>query len=30
MKADCIARVDALCERFPLYPNLNIPQPALA
>ena len=30
IKANCIARVDALCDRFPLYPDLNIPQPALA
>ena len=30
IKADCIARVDALCDRFGLYPHLNIPQPALA
>lgn len=30
VKADCVKRVDTLCERFPLYPNLNIPQAALA
>lgn len=30
MKADCLKRVGTLCDRFPLYPNLNIPQPALA
>lgn len=29
-KADCIKRVEILCDRFPLYPNLNIPVPALA
>ena len=30
VKDDCIARVEQLCDRFPLYPHLNIPQPALA
>jgi glycine hydroxymethyltransferase len=30
IKADCITRVKALCDCFPLYPHLNIPQPALA
>ncbi len=30
VKADCIKRVDALCDRYPLYPGLSIPQPALA
>ena len=30
IKADCIKRVDALCDRFVLYPHLSIPQPALA
>jgi glycine hydroxymethyltransferase len=28
--ADCQRRVAALCERFPLYPHLEIPVPALA
>lgn len=28
--ADCRRRVAALCDRFPLYPHLNIPVPALA
>lgn len=28
--ADCQRRVAALCDRFPLYPHLEIPQPALA
>lgn len=27
---DCRARVAALCDRFPLYPHLQIPVPALA
>ncbi len=27
--ADCRRRVAALCERFPLYPHLNLPVPAL-
>jgi glycine hydroxymethyltransferase len=27
---DCRRRVAALCDRFPLYPHLSIPQPALA
>ncbi|HEY9645313.1 MAG TPA: serine hydroxymethyltransferase [Chroococcidiopsis sp.] len=27
--ADCLARVAALCDRFPLYPHLSIPVPAL-
>lgn len=26
---DCLRRVAALCERFPLYPHLQIPVPAL-
>lgn len=30
IKADCIRRVESLCDRFPLYPNLKIPVPALA
>jgi glycine hydroxymethyltransferase len=28
--ADCRLRVAALCDRFPLYPHLQIPVPALA
>lgn len=28
--AECRRRVAALCDRFPLYPHLNIPVPALA
>jgi len=28
--ADCQRRVAALCDRFPLYPHLEIPLPALA
>ncbi|MGI8504828.1 MAG: serine hydroxymethyltransferase [Hassallia sp.] len=28
--ADCQRRVAALCDRFPLYPHLEIPVPALA
>ncbi|MBH8571567.1 serine hydroxymethyltransferase [Nostocaceae cyanobacterium CENA369] len=28
--ADCRRRVAALCDRFPLYPHLEIPTPALA
>ncbi|MDM3851411.1 MAG: serine hydroxymethyltransferase [Aphanizomenon gracile PMC627.10] len=27
---DCLTRVAALCDRFPLYPHLEIPVPALA
>ena len=27
---DCLQRVAALCDRFPLYPHLHIPVPALA
>ncbi|MEB3293760.1 MAG: serine hydroxymethyltransferase [Synechococcales bacterium] len=27
--ADCLRRVAALCDRFPLYPHLNLPQPVL-
>jgi glycine hydroxymethyltransferase len=27
---DCRQRVAALCDRFPLYPHLEIPVPALA
>jgi glycine hydroxymethyltransferase len=30
VKHDCRQRVAALCDRFPLYPHLNIPVPALA
>ncbi|WP_330203056.1 serine hydroxymethyltransferase [Cyanobacterium sp. Dongsha4] len=30
MKANCINRVEALCDRYPLYPHLQIPVPALA
>lgn len=30
VKANCIKRVEALCDRYPLYPHLNIPVPALA
>jgi glycine hydroxymethyltransferase len=34
-QADCLARVQALCDRFPLYPELEYPEismkePALA
>jgi glycine hydroxymethyltransferase len=29
MERDCRQRVAALCERFPLYPHLRIPVPAL-
>ncbi|MGK7937286.1 MAG: serine hydroxymethyltransferase, partial [Xenococcaceae cyanobacterium] len=25
IKSDCLRRVGALCDRFPLYPHLNIP-----
>jgi glycine hydroxymethyltransferase len=28
--AECRRRVASLCDRFPLYPHLNIPVPALA
>lgn len=28
MKSDCLRRVAALCDRFPLYPHLTIPVPA--
>ena len=27
---DCRQRVAAMCDRFPLYPHLKIPLPALA
>ncbi len=30
VKTDCLNRVKALCDRFPLYPHLNIPIPVLA
>ncbi|CCQ58454.1 Serine hydroxymethyltransferase [Crocosphaera watsonii WH 0005] len=30
VKQDCLNRVKALCDRFPLYPHLNIPVPVLA
>lgn len=30
VKHDCRQRVAALCDRFPLYPHLNIPVPTLA
>ena len=30
VKADCLRRVKVLCDRFPLYPHLNIPVPVLA
>ncbi|MEL4896216.1 serine hydroxymethyltransferase [Crocosphaera sp. Alani8] len=29
VKQDCLNRVKALCDRFPLYPHLNIPVPVL-
>ena len=29
VRVDCIRRVEALCDRFPLYPHLSIPVPAL-
>ncbi len=29
-KNDCLRRVAALCDRFPLYPHLNIPVPLTA
>ena len=29
IKQDCLNRVKALCDRFPLYPHLNIPVPVL-
>lgn len=29
VKADCLRRVAQLCERFPLYPHLKIPVPAM-
>ncbi|MDJ0600962.1 MAG: serine hydroxymethyltransferase [Crocosphaera sp.] len=30
VKKDCLNRVKALCDRFPLYSHLNIPVPVLA
>lgn len=30
VRLDCIKRVETLCDRFPLYPHLTIPVPALA
>jgi glycine hydroxymethyltransferase len=30
IKADCRRRVAALCDRFPLYPHLQAPEPVLA
>jgi glycine hydroxymethyltransferase len=30
VKNDCLTRVSQLCVRFPLYPHLNIPLPAIA
>jgi glycine hydroxymethyltransferase len=30
VRLDCINRVERLCDRFPLYPHLRIPVPALA
>jgi glycine hydroxymethyltransferase len=30
VRLDCIKRVETLCDRFPLYPHLKIPVPALA
>jgi glycine hydroxymethyltransferase len=29
VREDCRQRVAALCDRFPLYPHLQIPVPAL-
>ncbi len=29
VEADCKRRVSALCDRFPLYPHLNVAEPAL-
>lgn len=29
VKSECLKRVSALCDKFPLYPHLNIPVPAL-
>lgn len=29
VKQDCLRRVAALCDRFPLYPHLKIPTPAM-
>jgi hypothetical protein len=30
VKQDCRRRVASLCDRFPLYPHLRAPEPALA
>ena len=30
IQSDCLQRVAALCDRFPLYPHLKIPMPAIA
>ncbi|AFY77897.1 glycine/serine hydroxymethyltransferase [Pleurocapsa sp. PCC 7327] len=30
VKQNCLSRVASLCDRFPLYPHLKIPVPALA
>ncbi|MEB3269384.1 MAG: serine hydroxymethyltransferase [Leptolyngbya sp.] len=30
VKQDCRRRVASLCDRFPLYPHLRVPEPALA
>ncbi|WP_069791230.1 serine hydroxymethyltransferase [Cyanobacterium sp. IPPAS B-1200] len=30
VRTDCVRRVEALCDRFPLYPHITIPVPALA
>jgi len=30
IKANCIKRVETLCDRYPLYPHLHIPVPVLA
>ena len=30
VKADCLKRVKILCDRFPLYPHLNVLTPAMA
>lgn len=29
VEADCLRRVSELCDRFPLYPHLNVAEPAL-
>lgn len=30
IKSECLSRVKALCDRFPLYPHLRIPVPAMS